>query len=354
MTKKNTVIGEGGFGCVLHPNIGCTLNNGKTVKSSKKYIIKLMDKTDNLNELAIVESIKDIVKKIPNYKKYFVIKIESCTPFYFEKDYDLITRECKYFSSFSKKEVLDLAGLVMKYGGKRLDDYILNNSSKSFASRLLDFVENAIFPLNNKKVYHCDIKPANVVAYKRDIKLIDWGFAYLHNINIFQFQVPVSFKHYPLHFNMPLTVCLFCDSVNSYVQKLLRSGTGIPETASKVWDYVKANKRGHYNSIESMYHFLKSSSSSSSSLSLDEYATKVYGEVFTTYFDNDSFNTFEYFVGVYLPNVDLFGVITMYSSILHRKKTPSTTKYLFHYYSEYYTKPIDKMQLLSDLKKTKF
>ena len=61
-----------------------------------------------------------------------------------------------------------------------LDFAMFNNLNNS----LIDLLENGIKVLNDINIYHCDIKAQNLTFNLNDnkIRLIDWGLAYIDNL----------------------------------------------------------------------------------------------------------------------------------------------------------------------------
>ena len=168
MRKKNggKVIASGGFGCVFRPALKC---KGETTREKNK-ITKLMLKKYAIEEYEDVIKYEDIIKKIPDYQKYFLIDgFKICDPA------SLNGADLMYFkekcSALPKKDIdrhninhsLDkLLALNMPDGGLALDDFIENNSSYSIIVQLnnclIDLLINGILHMNKLHIYHCDIK----------------------------------------------------------------------------------------------------------------------------------------------------------------------------------------------------
>merc|ERR1712196_319677 len=77
LKKRNRVAGaainSGGFGCIFSPALKC--------KNKKKYISKLLIKKYGMQEVNMIKKIYNILKKIPNSDKYYLLKnINLCNP----------------------------------------------------------------------------------------------------------------------------------------------------------------------------------------------------------------------------------------------------------------------------------
>jgi serine/threonine protein kinase len=357
-SKRTKVIGEGGFGCVLKPNITCKLRNGQKIPSNQKFISKLMDREDFEDEFKDVQSVKAIIKGIPNYNKYFLVDIHQCKPdTYNSGEIDAIKRDCKYFKDKTKQELSEMNTLIMPYGGNRSDhaiEEIMNQKDNlvKFAATFAIFFEKAILEMNRRNVYHCDIKLQNILYQKNKLMLIDWGFSYIHDDNVASaFHVPNKFCRYPLHFNMPITVCLFGENIFSAIQRKLHSeGTSVDfvKVARYAWEIVKTSRKGHYELIVDNYNFLKPSNYKDS---FDEFAIKIYKDVLQKYTNSEKdFDSYRYFKECYLPNVDIYGIIICYVSFMDITNNNKNSSFLFSAISNY-LKPYDKREILNLLKK---
>jgi serine/threonine protein kinase len=356
--RKTKVIGEGGFGCVLNPNISCKLRNGKRIAPNRKYISKLMEMEDFEKEYRDIKSIKDTIEQIPNYKKYFLIDIHECRPEPLsERDMHTINRGCKYFENKRQEEVMNMNTLIMDYGGIRLDSFLEDHpTTKPYKihKKMLNFIENGVFALNTWNIYHCDIKMQNILYFKRTLKLIDWGFSYNHNKSNSFLQVPSNFRRYPLHFNMPITVCLFGDSIASDVNRYLKSDVIASNVAKYAWKQILSSRRGHYTLIETYFNLLKPINQTKS---FQETIHDILTGVFARYIDAKSktFDSFKYFTEIYLPNVDIFGLVACYISMMKITRNSQNSALLYDYYfRKLYFQKIIPADFLYDLKKATF
>ena len=358
--KDNKVIGEGGFGCVINPNITCKMANGKTIPSSRRYITKIMEPEDFEKEYEDVRNVKTILKKVPHYKQFFLLDIHECKPKKVEQDtITTIQSGCKYFKEKTVQDLEEMNTLIMPYAGQRSDKYLeeLQNVEywKTFHSKLIHLLRFGVIKMNDVSVYHCDIKLQNVLFNKNNLLLIDWGFSYIHKHSS-AFDIPSKFIRYPLHFNMPITVCLFAESIHKSISVKIQSQKGklnFQEIAKYAWDLVLSSRKGHYQILVEQYDKVKSSDEK---VLFDEFAVATYKQIFTRYTNEKTkhFDLYRYFKEIYLPNVDLYGVIVCYMNFMEIINNNQNNLLLFNLYTGFYLKRYDKHSLLQHLQNLKF
>ena len=75
--KAGAAVNSGGFGCLFSPALKC--KNNKTRKNG--YVSKLLIKKYGFQEINIIGKINKILKSVPNYDKYYLLKnIDHCEP----------------------------------------------------------------------------------------------------------------------------------------------------------------------------------------------------------------------------------------------------------------------------------
>ena len=112
--KKNggKVIDSGGFGCVFKPALKC-----KTAKHRTKGISKLGSSQDVNIEWEQLTKIKNLLKKIPNYKDYFLLSdITKCSP-------SKLTVQDKI--NFNKCQALARYGITVDTINQHLDENVI-------------------------------------------------------------------------------------------------------------------------------------------------------------------------------------------------------------------------------------
>ena len=185
---KSNSIENGGFGCILYPAISCKN------KTKKNYVSKLLSYHDGIKEVYNIHKLQKILKKIPNYSKYFLIdNIDTCKMYKNKIKTNL--NKCKNLNLSN-----ELTNIIMPYGGINLTEYY--NKKLSFQeeidinNNLIELLTNAILPMNKLHIYHGDIKANNILVTfinnKINLKLIDWGISQVSTYEI---------ESRPLHIN---------------------------------------------------------------------------------------------------------------------------------------------------------
>lgn len=358
--RDTKVIGEGGFGCVVNPNIACRMANGKVVPSSRKYITKIMEPDDFEKEFQDVQNVKSILKQIPNYKQYFLLDIHECKPEKVEQAaITTIQDGCKYFNDKTQQDLEGMNTLLMPFAGSRTDKYVETLRSKeefkTFNSKLVNLLRYGVMKMNDANVYHCDIKLQNVLFNKNKLLLIDWGFSYVHH-HISSFDIPTKFVRYPLHFNMPITVCLFGESIRKAISTKIQSQKGkinFDEVAKYAWSLVKSSRKGHYQILVEQYDRVKPINVLKS---FDEFAMNTYKRIFMKYTNEKTsfFDLYRYFKEFYLHNVDLYGIIVCFMNVMEIINNNDNNALFFNLYTNFYLKTINRQELLQRFQNLKF
>jgi serine/threonine protein kinase len=265
-TKRNkggNVLASGGFGCVFSPALRC---KGEKIRAKNK-ISKLMTEKHAISEYDEIISINGLLKDIPRYHDYFLIYDATiCKPSSLSvKDLENYTSKCRALpkDKITKKNInenLDkLMTLNIPNGGLPVDDYLYENGSiaKMYKvhSNLLILLKKGIIQMNQRDIYHCDIKDSNILVDKNEkTRLIDWGLA-VEYTPFKNHTFPNSWRNRPFQFNVPFSVILFSDSFVEKYSKFLQDG-GKPNKIDLkpfVIDYisywVKERGAGHYKFI---------------------------------------------------------------------------------------------------------
>ena len=330
-------IGSGGFGCVFRPSIRCGNKEG-----SQNYISKLMLKEDAVEELEEIKTFSSILKKIKNYKNYFLIDdITLCKVSTLSKEdlYDF-NNKCKslykndFIASNINFKLNQLLMLNMPYGGINLSSYIEEHPSsitlKKLHISLINLFKNGIIPMNKKDLYHCDIKASNVLVLEsaKNIlypRLIDWGLSvYFKNKK----QIPDNLFRRPFQFNTPFSIIIFSDTFVNLYQEFLNNTPNPTNylyrefTINFILKWIQERGMGHLNAINKLISKLYSKSidyqNKSNILKYDftyyhiiEYIASIL-ENFTI---NGTFHVDKYFKEVFIKNIDIWGFICCYYPI---------------------------------------
>ena len=260
-TRKNhedagAAIAAGGFGCVFRPPIMPRDSKDIAKVNSQPYISKLMQRRYARDEMAEVNKILPMIKKIPNSNRYFLLDgifiTERFGPLNTEdkRDFEL---KCQNLTSLGinvKNINNNLAGLACMYipdGGISINDAMKQlsiNIGNGIASEInvfgklnyamIDTLENAIVPMNKAGLIHLDLKGDNMLVSSNyyhetkllEVKIIDWGLA---GIIPNDTSGPIdAAQDRPIQFNCPPTAVLFNSNTQDLIKKYLQilfSGT---------------------------------------------------------------------------------------------------------------------------------
>ena len=360
-TTGGKVINSGGFGCIFLPEIIC---KNRTKKNKTKRISKMMLNRHASDEYNQIMKIKQIVKKIPNYSDYFVIKnIEICKiKKLTNEDLEKYKEKCSALQKYkiTKKNIrksYDKISIVnIPYAGKSIDNFI---ESKFTISRvmhlnklLIELLNKAVIPMNNYGVFHSDIKASNILINEshKKIRFIDWGLTVTHPQKFFS-EIPSKWKNRPLQFNVPFEVILFTDDfvskMNDFIEKYDNKSNKGNKMFLFVNDYIYywLNERGkghlsYINSILIMLEIVKDNDDDNKSDSETKSYTKnkekyvaqfgKYKETidfitnyivfilakFTEFNNNGSFEMLNYVNKIYKNYVDVWGLLIAYIPII--------------------------------------
>lgn len=399
-TKKNKktggkVIASGGYGCVFNPGLKC---KGSSTREKNK-ISKLMTEKHAIQEYEEINNIKEKLNSIPNYGDYFLIKdITLCKPDKLTAS-DLLSYSNKCTAlpkdNISKTNINsrldDLMSLNIPNGGLPVDDYIYSDGSflkmYNVHNKLVELLKNGILPMNDKHIYHSDIKDSNVLiddnngVNKLKARLIDWGLSteYQPGITV---TFPRNWRNRPLQFNVPFSVVIFTDAFYEKYTKYLKDDGLTDEISLKpfVIDYLnfwmKERGAGHYKFINEIMFMLNSENITS--VSEESKAAIIETEItmpiivdyivdvlvhFTKYKKDGSLNLREYLNEVYIKIVDIWGFMNVYFPMVEllsnnyfslKQNEMKIYKQLQFMFNEYlYTprhEPINIKEFLNDLK----
>lgn len=196
---KNTLIGNGTYGCVYKPPLQCKYSN-KLNEIHKNDIMKVVDIT---NESTILEDeISNLIRIIDPNQNYF-IPLSSDRCLLNPKDIEL--DKCNNYNS---KKNNNFRGIFLTYGGITLEQYLDNNTIDIVTVWywLIHLCEG-IKILHDNNIVHLDIKSKNIVLQQESNqrflmpKLIDFGisnFASDYTLN----DIVGYYSLYPLFLNV--------------------------------------------------------------------------------------------------------------------------------------------------------
>ena len=339
------VIGSGGFGCVFDPALKC---EGSSKRESKK-ISKLMTERHAIKEYEEINSIKERLKDVHDHRKYYLLYDATlCRPGSLTTtDLSNFVGKCKALEKdgITKQNVntnLDkLMLLNMPNGGIPVDDYIYSQSSignlKNFNNRMIELLLYGIIPMNEKFVFHSDIKDSNVLVKEESellTRLIDWGLSTEYE-PFKDNEFPKSWRNRPLQFNVPFSIIIFSDSfIEKYTKYLKDGGERDPDSLKPfvinfIHSWIKERGAGHYKFINDIMFMLFSKDLTSISegskgqfvetnFTMDYITSYIVAilEKFTKFREDGSLNLREYLDNVFIKIVDVYGFICVYYPLL--------------------------------------
>ena len=176
---------SGGFGCIFKPALKCKNNKSRTSGVSKMSVAK-----HGKSELLEIQRIKDRLKHIKNYNKYYLLDIDLCIPDKLtNSDLKGFDNKCYALTRFNvnsknvNNKLKDLTILNMPDGGVDLKDWILKDKitkDKIFLLNeiIIKLLKMAVRPMNEKGVLHNDLKDTNILIDNNlDARIIDWGLS---------------------------------------------------------------------------------------------------------------------------------------------------------------------------------
>lgn len=375
------VINSGGFGCIFLPEIICK-NKGKKKHNKTKKISKMMLNRHASDEYNQIMKIKQIVKKIPNYGDYFVIKnIDICKiKKLSNEDLEKYQEKCSALQKYKitkkniRKSFNKISIVNIPYAGISIDKFI---ESKFTISRvmhlnklLIELLNKAVIPMNNYGVFHSDIKASNILINEshKKVRFIDWGLTVTHPHKFFS-KIPSKWKNRPFQFNVPFEVVLFTDDfvskMNAFIEKYENNNDGnvmFQFVNDYIYYWLNERGKGHLGYIHSILIMLgivkdnddtnqSDSETKSYTKNKEKYVTQFhkYKETvdyitnyivfilakFTEFNKDGSFEIVNYVNKIYKNYVDVWGLLISYIpiiEILHENKSnlEDCHKLLFH------------------------
>jgi serine/threonine protein kinase len=362
--KGGKAIASGGFGCVFKPAIKC-----KTRKNNEAGITKLMKTKYAKAEYKEIQEFKELLDDIPNYGDYFLLDgFSLCDPEELTKeDLEKFDKKCKSLKKIDitasnvNKSLDKLLSLNMPYGGFDIGDYVEREKMDykkihKMNNALIELLKKGIVSMNQRNVYHCDIKDSNILVKddghsEVNTRLIDWGLSTTYKSGA---NIPKPLTNRPFQFNVPFSVVLFNDTFTKMYAEFLKKhkDPNFFIIRSFVINYVISwvNKRGpgHLRALNSIFkEFFERGL-----INIEEQFKEDLIEFdYTFYFifeyisyvlfkftRDGKFEKMEYFSQVFLKNLDVWGFTMTYLPILE-------------YLSGYYNKLCDcELEIIDKIK----
>jgi hypothetical protein len=354
------VIDSGGYGCIFKPAITCKNSN----KTKKNIVSKLLPSKIASREHLENNKIKNILKKIPNWKQYYIFSIVSCQPKNlttkdlkdFNKKCKTLTRK-KYYKKTINSKIDELQILQFPYGGSTLEKYIfkeIKNEPSLFNNlneNLIRFLNNAIIPMNKLNCYHLDIKDTNIlIGENNKLKLIDWGIS-----TTTKNTIPKHIFNKSIQFNYPFTSILlnkdFIDDLNTYLSNDYNNKEDLKLYLKNYYidKITPVSSEGHIEYLSTIFNKFNKNIDIYDVV-FDYCSNCIEKNIIKGIFDFEG-----YFSNIFLKKVDIWGFLTIYMSFLlnndnnnknfHKNIENLLFKHLFNSYEKY-----DITELNNDLK----
>jgi serine/threonine protein kinase len=338
---------SGGFGCIFKPALKCNNSSERTSGISKMSLEKYG--TEEMNE---IQQIKDKLKIIKNYQKYFLLDTDICKPDKLTKeDLNKFDEKCYALTRFNinstnvNTKLNTLTILNMPDSGIDLKDWLLSDNiitkEKIFIlnETICVLLKNAVRPMNEKGVIHNDLKDSNILIDKNlDARIIDWGLSGVVKNN----KIPSEILNRPLQFNTPFSSMLISQefklNYDIFLQRvkdglILFNATNIRIYVINEYLIKLARYYGYYDDNVILFNAIFSPS-----ISEETYLSEVKRNDLIEYgyylfylsnyitdilikFTSDSYEFLldKYFMECYLFNSDVFGLMTTYYTFFQVK-----------------------------------
>ena len=356
---------KGGYGCIFRPAIGCVGH-----KSKSNYISKLMKNDYAKREYDYITKIDSRLHKLPReVKKYLLLEnIELCEPGKLSDDdlkniestcgniltHVIDTSTKKHITSSNINSNLDKFKIInMPELGLSLHDYLESNKMTpneliEFNNIIIDYLLKVVPELSKNGVVHGDIKASNILFSKENIKipvLIDWGLSYVANID--KKGIPEDFYKLKIQWQHPFSTFLFSSNMGeqyiSFLNNLKREKIKITRESLRIFVIALFSefKKLHtqvYNILKNIFvntyegDLLKyvKDSTPSSGITMAE---QMFSNYFINYLldilmaytsnigsagdvDDNVLDLNKYFNDVYLYNVDIWGIMSIFNQYL--------------------------------------
>lgn len=341
-----SVKNSGGYGCLFTPSLKCKNTKKSTSKNkkNKKFISKLMTKKHAIKEYDTIMKFKKILKNIPNYTDYFLVDdVSLCENVKKMTKKDLIDfdknctalRKKNYTSDNINANLDELGFITLPYGGKQLNVFLKNNGRNidciKFNNSMVNLLLNGILKMNNKGLYHLDIKESNILIdnnkNKLYPKLIDWGLSFRYDSSVND-NLPYNITQRSIQFNAPLSIILFNDMFEKQYGDYLKKENKINLDTfilNFVYFFLETVNMGHIKYLKEIFKMLFYYDKTGD-VSKKQYVEHMFNDVLVLYikeillkYTRDGvFCDKEYFKEVFVYNLDIYGFIMSYIYFLEK------------------------------------
>jgi hypothetical protein len=338
--KAGKPIASGGFGCVFSPALKCK----KETQAKVGKVSKLMIKEDAEEEYKELVRFKPTLQTIPHYQDFFLIDdVDLCQPDPLSakdlEDYDV---KCKPLiqagitSGNINDNTVRLLSLNMPDGGVELGEYIKSIVHKhefiEINNSLISLLKGGIKPMNDRKIYNCDIKDSNILVDRNAkgellMRIIDWGLSAKVTGN----EIPVAIQGRPIQFNLPFSLILYNGVFEKMYDEFLKKNKNPDHESTRLFVYnyiykwIQERGLGHMAAVDKIFlvlygNQLKHMDAESKVLTIEFGASYYYIVNYLTailqkYTKNGELQVNKYTETVFLKIVDVWGFLISYLQI---------------------------------------
>jgi serine/threonine protein kinase len=341
-TKKNNfkggkMIDSGGYGCVFSPALKC-----KNKSRKKGYVTKLLTNKYGIAEYKDLKKINSILKKIPNYKSYFVgpevykchvqpltsedkENIESCKPM----------KKGHIEPTEINKNLKRVLALNFIHGGKTILKFVKSIKSiedlKRFNLSMIDVLQKGIVPLNENNVVHADLKESNMLIDSNfKVRLIDWGLSGTILKN------KVSMHDRPLQYNLPYSTLIVdkytVDDVNKFLESVKKIDKDVVKKIAGEVLNVALSEREMSLFLVILHTYVFDYNDEHASDEVKKSVIDYLTNILINFIENKNgkyvFNRDKYVKEVFRKNVDVYGFLTCYLEVAEELQHSSDGKIL--------------------------
>lgn len=359
---------QGGFGCIFSPALRCkdsekTSNSHYENDKKDKFVSKLIETKYAKREYDYVLKIKKKLDHLPeDIKKYLSIDdFTICDPAPLTKSdamgIEVVCDTILSYVSDSKTKTpvtsknindnLDKFKIInMPKLGDSLHAYIKNTklSTKELIflnNIIIKFVSAVIPSMNRAGVIHGDLKSANILfSDKIQVPvLIDWGLSYLVSHDE---SVPEDLFGLDMQYQHPFSTILFSKNVlqdyEDFLSNFKKQGKHIDKESLRIFATAQySNFKNEYNKIhkylasvfidaykEDFLRMIKGNSMFiDDTITEDIYINYVTNYIVDVLFEYTNHNTNKlnlgkYFKRVYMHNVDIWGMVSIYYELIKK------------------------------------
>lgn len=334
LRKGGAAFDKGTYGCVFKPPLHCkqsSITKSLSKSENTEYISKFMTKEEADKEIREMKNIKKLLLKSPIIdnefiNKYYILANEDdiCEIDITNKENitnldgaipntKILSIDCRdIYTSLRhvKNNNNEYRSINSIDGGSSLYNYLLHPLNEEdfnkLNEQLIDILQNGIYTMNKLGIYHCDLKPENLV-YKDKIRMIDWGFAVIIDSSNKKEKLEKNLKLFKnlevMYYGLPFTNVLFLKDIE-HGRTFFKDKNECRQYYKKI--YTGPNPSPYFSILNTITpRFLTGSGKTLTDYAIDNLVDVIFSDL-----TNETF-----FYDVFLPNADIFAFLQIYINI---------------------------------------